>query len=76
MTLHKFTLALLAALASGAGAQAQSYPTKAVHIIVPLAAGGAADTITRSIAQRLAEVWNQQVVIENKPGANTQIGAQ
>ena len=60
----------------GGGAQAQNYPTKSVHIVVPLAAGGAADTITRAIAQRLTEVWNQQVVVENKPGANTQIGAQ
>jgi tripartite-type tricarboxylate transporter receptor subunit TctC len=60
----------------GGGAQAQNYPTKSVHIVVPLAAGGAADTITRAIAQRLTETWNQQVVVENKPGANTQIGAQ
>jgi tripartite-type tricarboxylate transporter receptor subunit TctC len=76
MEIHKYALALLAALAFGEGAQAQNYPTKTVHIIVPLAAGGAADTITRAIAQRLTEVWNQQVVVENKPGANTQIGAQ
>ena len=51
----------------GGGAQAQNYPTKSVHIVVPLAAGGAADTITRAIAQRLTETWNQQVVVENKP---------
>ena len=44
--------------------------------MVPLAAGGAADTIARAVAQRLAEAWNQQVLIENKSGANTQIGAQ
>jgi tripartite-type tricarboxylate transporter receptor subunit TctC len=68
--------ALLALLALGAAAQAQSYPTRTVHIVVPLSAGGAADSITRAIAQRLSELWNQQVVIENKPGANTQIGAQ
>ncbi len=76
MGIHKYALALLAPLAFGVGAQAQNYPTKAVHIVVPLAAGGAADTITRAIAQRLTEAWNQQVVVENKPGANTQIGAQ
>jgi tripartite-type tricarboxylate transporter receptor subunit TctC len=76
MRIYNYALALLAALAFGKDAQAQNYPTKTVHIVVPLAAGGAADTITRAIAQRLAEVWNQQVVVENKPGANTQIGAQ
>jgi tripartite-type tricarboxylate transporter receptor subunit TctC len=68
--------ALLALLALGASAQAQNYPSRTVHIVVPLSAGGAADTITRSMAQRLSELWSQQVVIENKPGANTQIGAQ
>jgi len=67
MRIRKYALAPLAALACGGGAQAQNYPTKTVHIVVPLAAGGAADTITRAIAQRLTEVWNQQVVVENKP---------
>ena len=74
--MYKHALALLASLALCSGAQAQSYPSKAVHIVVPLAAGGAADTIARAVAQRLAEAWNQQVLIENKAGANTQIGAQ
>jgi tripartite-type tricarboxylate transporter receptor subunit TctC len=76
MRKHTCALALLASLAFGAGAQAQNYPTRSVHIVVPLAAGGAADTITRAIAHRLTEAWGQQVVVENKPGANTQIGAQ
>jgi tripartite-type tricarboxylate transporter receptor subunit TctC len=74
--MHKHALALLASLAVCSGAQAQSYPSRTVHIVVPLAAGGAADTIARAVAQRLAEAWNQQVLIENKAGANTQIGAQ
>jgi tripartite-type tricarboxylate transporter receptor subunit TctC len=74
--MHKHALVLLSWLALGGLAQAQSYPSRAVHIVVPLSAGGAADTITRAIAQRLSETWKQQVVIENKPGANTQIGAQ
>ena len=74
--MYKHALALLASLAFCSGAQAQSYPSRTVHIVVPLAAGGAADTIARAVAQRLAEAWNQQVLIENKAGANTQIGAQ
>jgi tripartite-type tricarboxylate transporter receptor subunit TctC len=76
MSMHKYAFALLLPLAFVGGAQALNYPTKPVHIVVPLAAGGAADAITRAIAQRLTEAWNQQVVVENKPGANTQIGAQ
>jgi tripartite-type tricarboxylate transporter receptor subunit TctC len=76
MTMRMQALAFLTLLAFAAAAQAQTYPSKTVHIVVPLAAGGAADNITRAIAQRLAERWNQQVVVENKPGANTQIGAQ
>jgi tripartite-type tricarboxylate transporter receptor subunit TctC len=74
--MYKHALALLASLALCSGALAQGYPSKPVHIVVPLAAGGAADTIARAVAQRLAETWNQQVLIENKSGANTQIGAQ
>jgi tripartite-type tricarboxylate transporter receptor subunit TctC len=44
--------------------------------VVPLPAGGATDAITRAVAQRLSEMWGQQIVIENKGGANTQIGAE
>jgi len=57
-------------------AQAQNYPNKAVRIIVAYPAGGATDVITRAVAQRLGEIWNQQIIIENKGGAGTQIGAE
>ena len=56
-------------------AKTQNYPTRPVTIIVPYAAGGATDLITRSVAQRLSKAWGQPVVIENKAGASTQIGA-
>lgn len=56
------------------GAYAQ-YPTKQVHIVVPYPAGGAVDNFARVLSQRLSEVWNQQVVIENRGGASTMIGA-
>ena len=55
---------------------AQSYPAKAVHLVVPYTPGGGADTLARATAQRLSEVWGQQVLVENKPGANTAIGAE
>jgi tripartite-type tricarboxylate transporter receptor subunit TctC len=61
---------------AGAPAQAQTYPSKPVRIVVPLPAGGAVDTITRAVTQRLSDIWGQQIVIENKSGANTQIGAE
>jgi tripartite-type tricarboxylate transporter receptor subunit TctC len=56
-------------------AQAQSYPSRTVTIVVPYAAGGATDIITRSVAQRLSKVLGQIVIIENQGGASTQIGA-
>jgi tripartite-type tricarboxylate transporter receptor subunit TctC len=58
-----------------ASAQAQPYPSKPITIVVAYAAGGATDVIARAVAQRLTEVWGRPVVIENKAGANTQIGA-
>jgi tripartite-type tricarboxylate transporter receptor subunit TctC len=56
-------------------AQAQSYPSKPITIVVPYPAGGATDVITRSVAQRLSTVLDRAIVIENKGGASTQIGA-
>ena len=66
--------ALLTVIAS-AEAGAQAYPARAVRLIVPFSPGGAADVPGRIIAQRLSEVLGQQVVIENRPGAGSTIGA-
>jgi tripartite-type tricarboxylate transporter receptor subunit TctC len=57
-------------------AQAQTYPAKPVRVVVSTPAGGATDIIARAVTQRLAEMWGQQIIIENKVGANTQIGAE
>ncbi|MBK6394840.1 MAG: tripartite tricarboxylate transporter substrate binding protein [Betaproteobacteria bacterium] len=56
-------------------AAAQAFPSKPVKLVIPFPPGGSLDNIGRLIAQKLAETWGQQVVIENKPGAGGNIGA-
>ena len=69
-------LALLLTLLSlsVSSAQAQEFPHRPVRIITPYAAGGGIDLLTRTVAQRLGQVWNQQVIVENRPGAGATIG--
>jgi tripartite-type tricarboxylate transporter receptor subunit TctC len=65
-----FSLAVVAAVG------AQDYPTRSVRIIVPFPAGGTADLMPRIVADWLSRKWKQAVVIENKPGAAGNIGAE
>ena len=51
-------------------AQAQTYPTKPIHMLVPYAPGGITDIASRIVGAKLTEAWGQQVVVENKPGGN------
>jgi len=53
---------------------AASWPDRPVHMIVPLAAGGPTDVNARIVADQLSKIWAQQVIIDNKPGAGTNIG--
>jgi tripartite-type tricarboxylate transporter receptor subunit TctC len=66
----------LAAAMSVLGVQAQPYPTQAVTMVVPFAAGSGTDAVARTVAQRLGERLKQAVVIDNRPGANAQVAAQ
>ena len=65
-----------AVLAGVASAQAQPFPSRPVRIICTFAAGGTTDVLARGVARQLSEIWGQQVVVENRAGANTQIGAE
>ena len=65
----------LAAPAVATSAFGQAWPSRAVKIIVPFAPAGATDITARLLANRLQEVWGQPVVVENKPGAGGNIGA-
>ncbi len=69
-------LALVAAALDAAPTTwAQSFPSKPVRLIVPFPPGGSLDNVGRLIAQKLSDLWGQSVVVENKPGAGGNIGA-
>jgi tripartite-type tricarboxylate transporter receptor subunit TctC len=78
MKLNFFTLilsplTLIFALSAPALAQ-DTWPSKAVTLVVPQTAGGANDTVARVLAQRLSQLWGQSVVVDNRPGAGGNIG--
>src|SRR3972149_6757063 len=56
-------------------ATAADYPVKPVRLIVPFAAGGSSNTVARLIGAKLTAAWGQQIVVENRPGGSTTIGA-
>jgi tripartite-type tricarboxylate transporter receptor subunit TctC len=72
--LHCVVLVLVALVASTAFSQ--NYPAKSVRIIAPFAPGGGTDFIARLIAQKLTDRLGQQVIVENKPGAGGNLGAE
>jgi tripartite-type tricarboxylate transporter receptor subunit TctC len=69
---------LAASIAGPAAAEeaASGFPNRPIRLIVPFPAGGPSDIVARLIGQKMSEDWGQPVVVENRPGANTIIGAQ
>lgn len=74
----KITLACVGALmlATASGAWAQAYPAKPVKLLVGFPAGGGLDVLARIIGQRVSEQWGQQIIVENKPGAGSNIAGE
>src|SRR3954453_19894497 len=70
----KLLVAVLAC-ALGAAAHGQTDPSKPIRLIVPYAAGGTSDILARQIGPKLTEAWGQPLVVENKTGANGNVGA-
>jgi len=67
--------AIAGILAVGGAASAQTYPTKALRMVVGFPAGGATDIVARAIGQNLSQAFSQPVLIDNRPGAASNIGA-
>ena len=73
-TVAKIFALFMSALAMTAPTQAQTFPERAVKIVVPYPPGAFNDSLARMSGEKLTKLWNQTVVVENKPGGNTTIG--
>jgi len=73
----RFTnVVLIALLAGSSTAFAQTYPSKPIRIVVPFAPGGGTDILTRIMLPRLNDTLKQQLIVDNRPGAGSQIGTE
>ncbi len=71
-----FSVLILCVPALAAIAQSQPYPARPIRLVVSFAAGGGVDLVARLLGQKLSEAWNQQVVIDNRPGAGGNVSAE
>ena len=74
--MRMLVLGLAAALACAAPASAQDYPAKPVRMLVGFPPGGATDLVARILQPRLAEAFRQEIIVDNRPGANSVIAAE
>lgn len=74
-TLRSLSLALAATALPGAGRADANYPQRVVRLVVPFAPGGSADAAARILAEKLAEMWGQPVILLNRPGAGTSVAS-
>ena len=74
-TLRCVALGLLCAFALSPAAAQESFPSRPIRIVVPFPAGGPTDILSRIVAQKMSESFGQPVVVENRPGADTALGA-
>jgi tripartite-type tricarboxylate transporter receptor subunit TctC len=70
------TAVCIALMAFPTIAPAQNFPSGPVRVVVPIPAGGVTDVMARVVSQRLQEMWGQTVIVENRPGGNSGVGAQ
>ncbi|MBI1203272.1 MAG: tripartite tricarboxylate transporter substrate binding protein [Rhodopseudomonas sp.] len=72
--LTSLVVAMIMTMSAGVGARAADWPASPIHMIVPFGAGGAADILTRLVAEKLSASLGQSVVVEDRPGAGGNIG--
>ncbi len=75
MKISRKLVAVAALMCASAATFAQDYPARPIRMILGFAPGGSTDLVARVVGQKMAEAWGQQVVIDNRPGANGMIGA-
>ncbi len=73
--LTAIAVSVLLTIAGATSSPAADFPKRPVTLVVPFAAGGLTDIIGRALGQKLGEIWGQSVIIDNKPGGGTIIGA-
>ena len=70
------TIGAIGALVLSSVAFAQAWPARPGRMVVPFPAGGPSDVLARVVSEKMSQAWGQQVIVDNRPGANTIIGAE